>query len=260
MINASKTIALAITLSALIFPVVSFAQTTPAASPALKVDLATQRVNTLKAKADNEIDRRLLTLNLVLGQINANTKISPTSKTTLTTELQGEITNLTTLKTKIDADTDLPTLKTDVSSIVSSYRVYALVMPQVAIVQASERAMSTSDNLSAILAKLQAAVNTAKAAGQNTTAMQKTLDGVTTKLADAKTQATAAETAVLPLTPDGYPGNRTTLTASRAKVLLAHTDLKSAIKDIQSVFQSLKLITSATAPSVSTPSATTTTP
>jgi hypothetical protein len=62
---------------------------------------------------------------------------------------------------------------------------------------------------------------------------------MTTKLTNAKTQATDAINAVLPLTPDGYPGNKTTLQSARSMLVMARQDIQAAHKDEQQIRQDL---------------------
>jgi hypothetical protein len=62
----------------------------------------------------------------------------------------------------------------------------------------------------------------------------------TAKLSDATTQATNALNAVVPLTPDGYPGNKTTLESARTMLQTVRTDLKTAESDASQIRKLLK--------------------
>ncbi len=109
-------------------------------------------------------------------------------------------------QTKIQNDTDAQTLTTDKQSIVKSYRVYALFMPKIRIIAHADRILEVANEM--------------KAKTTSTDALS--------KIADAQTQAQNAINAVSPLTPDGYPGNKTTLDSARGMLRTALADLKTA--------------------------------
>ncbi|MGE5042361.1 MAG: hypothetical protein ACM3IJ_05680 [Candidatus Levyibacteriota bacterium] len=211
---------------------------TGTSSAGTKPGLALKEQN-LRNRADTEIQRRLTALNELLTRVNNLKHVSATNKTTYTTAIQTEVTNLTALKTKIDADTDAATLKTDVKSIVDSYRIFALFMPQIRLLSASDSITDITDNLTALTGKLQTRITTAQSAGQNVASLQTLLTDMQTKIADAKTQATTIATDVAPLTPAGYPGNKTTLEAARKTLQSAFQDLKTAGQDAKQIITAL---------------------
>src|SRR5258708_3571747 len=125
--------------------------------------METQTTN-LKSRVDQEIDRRISSLGKLIERINALKRISSDQKLSLTNQVQAEVTSLTTLKAKIDQDTDVTILRTDVKSIVASYRVYALFMPKIEVLAAADRLSETADKLTDLATKLQARVGTAQSA------------------------------------------------------------------------------------------------
>src|SRR5579872_6107659 len=92
----------------------------------IQAQVVQTRQTNLKTRADNEITRRITALNDLITRINGFTRLTADQKSSFVTQIQTEINTLTSLKTKIDADTDTATLKTDVQSIVAEYRVFAL--------------------------------------------------------------------------------------------------------------------------------------
>ncbi len=196
----------------------------------------------LKTKADKEIDRRIAGLNRLINLIDRVKRLTDSQKSDLKTQVQTEITGLTTLKTKIDGDTDVATLRTDVQSIVKSYRIYALFIPKIYIIVHADRLTNIADDMGAISVLLQTRIDEAKAAGHDTTAMQNLMTDRTNKLADAKTQAQKAIDAVLPLTPDGFPANKATLQSARTMLQTARADLRMAHKDAQDIRRLLSAV------------------
>ena len=62
------------------------------------------------------------------------------------------------------------------------------------------------------------------------------------KIADAQTQAQNAMSTAIPLTPEGYPGNKTSLESARKMIQTGHQDLMSAYHDAQEIVQGLRSI------------------
>ena len=197
----------------------------PASRSAVRQDAVMSR---LKTRADNEITRRVAALTRLLGRITEMKRVSSDQKTTLTSQVQEQIDALNTLKTKIDADGDIATLRADVQSIVKSYRIFALYIPKMYIIAHADRLLDVIEDLTAISEKL-------KARGGSATL----LADMTAKLTAAKTQAQNAIAAVTPLVPDGYPGNKTTLQSARTMLVTARADIQAAHKDGQQIRQAL---------------------
>lgn len=193
----------------------------------------------LKQRAQSEIGRRVESLNKLLTRINEFKKLSATQKSTLTTQVQSEISTLNALLAKINADTDVATLRTDVKSIVDAYRIYALFIPQIQILGAADRILTVTDEMTTLAAKLETKINEQQTKGQNVTDLQTLLTDMKAKIADAKTQSQAAIDAVTPLTPAGFPGNKTTLQSARQMLATALKDLNTARQDVRQIMVGL---------------------
>jgi uncharacterized small protein (DUF1192 family) len=189
------------------------------------------RIDAMKARATQEIDRRIALLNKDIARINAMQKLSAAQKTSLVTTAQLNINNLTTLKAKIAADTDIEVLKTDVKSITQSYRIFALVHPQGRIIAAADRILATSENLVTVQGKLQVRITAAQTAGKDVTAMNTAIAEIAAKSADAKVQAQNAINLVASLTPD--QGNDTISQSNKAALVNAQTAIKAARVDLE---------------------------
>lgn len=201
-----------------------------------KVQVRTATIQTnviarLKEKAVKEIDRRIASLNKLIDKINAVKRLTSDQKSVMAAQVQTEITNLTTLKTKIEGDTDIDVLRTDVQSIVKSYRVYALYIPKMAIIAHADKILNLIEGEMATLTeKLQLRINEAKGKGYSVEIMTSLMTERQVKLDDAKNQANAAIVKVTVLTPDGWPGNKTVLEAARDLLKTARKDLSDAQK------------------------------
>lgn len=222
-----------------------FAQTPTgtSVSPTFKARIterAENLVDRLKDKANREIDRRIAGLNRLIDLINRIKHLTDSQKNDLKSQVQSQIDSLNTLKTKIAGDTDIATLRTDVQSIVKSYRIYALFIPKAYIIVHADRLLNIADEMNQISTKLQSRIDSAKSAGNDTSAAQTLMTDRAAKIADAITQAQNAIKAVMPLTPDGFPGNKTTLQSARTMLQTARADLRAAHKDGMQILQILR--------------------
>src|SRR5205823_6265817 len=111
----------------------------PRAAAGRRAELRADAMGALKARGDFEIDRRLRTLAYLSRRVHDATHLTADDSDALTTQLAAETSGLTALKAKIDADTDLATLRADLRDIVTQYRVYLLMDPKVHLVIGADR-------------------------------------------------------------------------------------------------------------------------
>src|SRR3989344_3472664 len=192
-----------------------------------------QQITNLKQRADKE---------------NTMKRLTDQQRSNFSSQIQTEISNLNNLKIKIDGDTDLATLRADVKSIVASYRVYALFIPQIRLFAAAGKTTNIADQMSLLAGKLQIRIQNASAQGKNVTALQTTLSDMQTKIADAKTQSQNVMKTVVVLSPAGYPANKTVLLDARAILKTAHQDLVLARKDAGTIVKQLKSLNTSASP------------
>jgi hypothetical protein len=200
----------------------------------------TARMTNLVQRADNEIDRRLVALNNLTAKISTLKRISDGQKSAFNSEIQTNITSLTNLKAKIDADTDLPTLKQDVQSIVDNYRIFALYMPKIHLLAGADIASDMAGSLGSLAIKLQNKITTDQQAGKDVATLQTLLTEMQTKVSDASNQAANITDLVIQLVPSGYPGNSTNLSSARDMLKTARADIQAASQDAQQIITGLK--------------------
>ncbi len=198
------------------------------------------KMQSTTTNADKEISRRLTALNNLLTRITNMQNVTADQKSSFTTQVQAAIDQLTTLKTKIDSDTDAVTLKTDKQSIVSNYRVFALLLPQVQFTAHADIVMQLAKQMTSDNATIQAKIAAEKAAGKDVAALNTLMADRTSKLTDAATAAGNAQAELAPLTAAGYPGNKAILTS-------AHNVLQNARQDLTDAYQDLVKIDKAVA-------------
>ncbi|MEK7571397.1 MAG: hypothetical protein AAB553_03910 [Patescibacteria group bacterium] len=206
----------------------------------MKQDASAKIAGTLQERAGYEITRRITSLETLIERINGFRLLTAAQKSELIAQIQTEIDALKALQSKIEANADTATLREDVKSIVTSYRIYALFMPKIAIIGAGERIMTLTDEMSVLADKLEARIAEAEAAGQDVTVWETHLDTMNANITDAETKAQAAIDAVLPLNPEGYPDNKKTLQEARLLIQQAHQSLVTAAASAKTITQALE--------------------
>ena len=103
------------------------------------------------------IKSRLTDLDAAIERVAQMDKVSSSTKDTLTTNLNNGEDALNTIKTKLDADTDLATAKADYRTIFNSVRVYGLLLPQTWTVAGADRAQGIASDLAVVSQELQTA-------------------------------------------------------------------------------------------------------
>lgn len=197
----------------------------------LKASVEANLMENLRERAKTEITRRLNFLNELLTKLSNVKKITVADKTSLENQIQAQIDGLNALQTKIDSDTDITTLRTDVKSIINGYYIFAFFRVKISLLFAADRLSNTADSLSALELKLKARVDQAAANGENVTNLNLLLSDMTLKINNAKTKYQAVQTDLNGLDATGYPGNKSTLLDARSKLKLAAADLRAAFQD-----------------------------
>jgi hypothetical protein len=187
------------------------------------------RITTAKDRADQEITRRINALTDLNAKIQASVKLTADEKSNFSNNTNTQISTLNDLKTKIDADADITTLKTDIKSITDSYRIFMLVIPQGRITFATDRLQDAVEVESAFATKLSARIDADGAAGKDVSKEKTTLADMQAKISDATTQANAALSLVATLTPDN--GDKTKMASNDQALKTAHADIKTALQD-----------------------------
>ena len=217
----------------------------------------TARMEKARTRAAQEIERRIEALTKINVRIGGVTKISDQFKANLNTNIQNQITALTALKVKIDGDTDLNTLKTDVQSITKSYRIFALIMPQTHIAAMADRTATAINIMIGIGNKLQARLTEMQNAGADVSALIATLSDMGAKISDAQAKAQAAVDVTATLVPDDgdkdkMAANKAALTEGRDNLKEAHQDLVNARKYITTILKGIRELSASSSATVET--------
>ncbi|MEZ5145191.1 MAG: hypothetical protein R2726_22175 [Acidimicrobiales bacterium] len=202
----------------------------------------TDRLDELKARCDAAITRRTTTLDQLGSRVRADTSLPPEVAGPLQSLLTNDTTGLNALRGQIDAATDAATARTGCQKIVTDYRVYVLVVPQVHLSTASQRELVVAGRLADAHTKLSDLVAEAAAAGKDVGDADVLLADLSAKVGDARTKATPVASTVLALTPTQYDAGtaRPVLQAQHDAVTAARDDLGAAGQDAKQVVQLLR--------------------
>jgi len=217
---------------------IAVAKTTASSTGTTAVDQA--KLQLIINRGNSEITRRLSSLNALSGKISSAAKLSSDDQASLSSEVSGEVSDLTALKTKLDADTTVADAKTDAQSIINGYRVYALVMPKVNLVKTADDQQVAETKLSALETKLQTRVTAAKAAGKNVTSLQNGLTTMTSQIGSAQAISSKIESDVIGLQPSDYNSNHSVLSGDRNQLKTAQSDIQDAVGSATTIISGLK--------------------
>jgi len=220
---------------------------------ALKQKL-TQKEELLRSKTELEINRRLTSLANLTARVEAMKKLNADNKNSLVLQIQDQINSLNTLKVKIQADIDIQALKDDRLAVANQYRIYLLFIPKMHILAASDKVTEITSDIDKLVSKVQIRIDEANKSGKDTTIIQKELDNIKSKIADANLQAKAATDLVMPLVPDDgdkikFTSNKQALQDARKILVIARQDLKDAKQGFGLIKQELNPVSKVSSPS-----------
>ncbi len=198
----------------------------------------------LVALGDCEINRRLVTITVLQDRVSNPNGLTTGDRSALQAQFTADTTGLTALKTKIDGETDVTTLRSDLGLIVTDYRIYLLVVPVTTEVISADNEAATFGRLTTVAGKLQARITADQAAGKDVTQAIEDLASMNAALGQVSTTTLAGiSSQLLGLTPATYNNNgpakgdlqadhatlqgfRTSLNAARGDAVACRTALK----------------------------------
>jgi hypothetical protein len=199
-------------------------------------DTLAQRLANVIAKGDQEIARRQATLATLNAKITAATHLTDSNKAALSSQVSAESAGLTALKTKLDSEKTLDAAHADAKAILDGYRVYALIVPKIALIRTADSEQATAARLTALAAKLQTRITASSKASD----LQTTLNDMVAHVNTAQTTASAVEAKVVNLQPTDYNSDHAILGGDRDQLKTAHTAIQAAITDAKTIIAALK--------------------
>jgi hypothetical protein len=196
----------------------------------------------LRAFGDCEIDRRLVTLDQLSAAVGAAKGLRPADAASLSGDIATSRSGLTSLRATLDGQTALGTLRIEIVEIVTKYRVYVLLGPQVRLVVAADDVLGLGPHMNELSSALAGRIAAAKAAGKDVTAAQTSLDAMNAQITSAEALAAPLPARLLALTPAQFDAGTAgpTLQTARTDLIHARDALGAATQDGRALLAALK--------------------
>lgn len=146
--------------------------------------------------ADTLITNRLSSLNALTTRIQNDTRLSANEKSSITSDIQTDISELTVLKAKIDADTDVTIVRSDEKKIITNYYIYAMFEPKMRLLIVLNDLQTVAANLQALVPQIQNLINTFQSQGKSVSQIQTLLADVSSQLQTINTTLTNDTTTI----------------------------------------------------------------
>jgi hypothetical protein len=189
-----------------------------------------QSLATIQARAAAAITLRLDDLTTAIARVQATSGLG-SSSASLVTYLQADIAPLQALSTKIARDTTVATALADSSTIFSSYRVLALVLPAARLAAgADDIDVTVIPDLTTFSTQAASHVNPANGA-----ALQPLIDDLEAQIRSATDGTTNVASTLLGYTAPQWNADHDLLATSRGSVQAARDDVTKARSDVQQI-------------------------
>ncbi len=192
-------------------------------------------LSTVQAKAAAAITLRVNDLNAAISKVNGAKNLG-SEASVLDAYLQVDIGPLQSLGQQIAADTTVQSAQAAASTIFTSYRVLALVLPASRIAGDAARL----DNGAIPTLVTDAAKVTAKVTPANQAELEPLINNLNGELGSATNATAGVANTVLSYTPSEWNANQSLLTTARGQVSSAASDVTNALRDLQQIRADLK--------------------
>lgn len=213
-------------------PGVAVAQEAPARptteQEATRADRGAEWVETLKSRALEAIEKRLVTIGELEAAVNRSETVAADHAAQLLNELRASAVGLEALAGEIREVEDLARLWALIPKIFEDYRIYAVVAPKVHLVLAADHASSVADRMANVESSLGEALDRLDEAGFDVAEGVKLLTEMGRLVTAGKEQAGSVPDMVLGLTPADYPGSSETLRSAQSVLQSGTGDLRAA--------------------------------
>lgn len=194
----------------------------------------------IQADAKVKTDKRIVSLNAGIARATAAKGLTESDRATILATLTADVAGMKSTEAKIAADTDAATAASDYATIFTTYRVYAVALPQARIAGVADRMSGTAiPRLTAVQKKLSDAL-AGKQASKSTPELQADLADMTKQIDAATALVDGLAAKSLAVTPAQFNANHDVLDPMRADAKTAAADLKKAHADAKAVVAALR--------------------
>lgn len=194
----------------------------------------TTRITNLKTAGDKLIQARLNTLNKLITTIS-NANIDSSIKTDLTSQVQGQISQLTTLQSTIASETNLANLKNDIKSIFPNHYIYVLFIPVIHSQVAATRINKAIATLTSLEPQIESFLSQLKTEKTDTTSGDAAYADYKTQLATATNATSSAIASFKSVDLSNETSGKSALSAGRTSLTNAKNALEKVKSDLQTI-------------------------
>ncbi len=149
---------------------------------------------------------RVQQLAALKGTVTRDRAMTAADRATLTTDLANESSGIAALQAKVPTDPTCADVLADGRSMVTDFRVYVVMTPQVRLTAVADTETFLVAQLQLVEPRMDAAITTAQQQGLNVTAAQQALADAQHQMTVAAQAAAGISVQVLAFTPASYPG------------------------------------------------------
>ena len=202
--------------------------------------VAGKSLSAIQAQARIKTTARIGALNTAIARVDAAKDLTSADRATILGTVNGDLAGMNTVEAKIAADTTVAMAASDYKTIFTTYRVYAVAIPQSRLAAAADRMTSTSiPRLTDAQSKLAAAL-AGPDASKSTPELQADLADMSAQIASATSALNGIAAQALAVTPSAFNSNHSVLQPVRLAVKAAIADLKKAAADGKTVLAAIK--------------------
>lgn len=192
------------------------------------------RLSFIKARVDLATSNRYTEISKLTTHLGARPHVSTSDRATLSNLYTSDRSGLAAVNASVQADTTCAAALFDGKQVVTNFRIYLLLAPQTHLTVASDTGAWGAAQLISAEPAVQKAID-ALPTGATKTQAEALYNDAVSKASTAQSDFAGVSSAVLELTPAGYPGNAPTLNSLRSKVLAGTSALQSAALDASQI-------------------------
>jgi hypothetical protein len=199
-----------------------------------------RRIESLKQRANTEINRGIINLNVLINRITINTELTNDQKSKLISNIQTQITKLNDLRTKIQNSNDLPTIEEDFDQIRDiERRTNRLYRTIINLLEDANDLLADIEELNQNLIKIDNAIIETGNRGVDTAGLQAIQGEIRKKINESISITNNAINSLLELQPDEEDNSEEVIDTARRELRNARRRLLDARRDTQSIINEL---------------------
>ena len=198
------------------------------------------RIQALQRLGTTMIDKRINSLSKGQTLLSEAVHVDNETKEALDEQLRENINNLTQLKASIEQQTELKVLKNEVHSIITEYRIYLVIIPQVYGLAVINKEETLINKLKTAQETMEATLAELVTAGYSTNEIQLLVDEAITNIANAESHLSLAKSYFERMTVEDWKGAIDLKQDGRQEIVTIRKELRSAKQNFHAAAVAMK--------------------